>query len=159
MPLPAPILPSELQWSYRNGVERHTCRIATSAASEQYKFICTGPKRIRYINVLNLTTPDGINAEFALTASNAALDDSITITSNQPIPAGPGAGAAVQVIPSTALPGGQNISENYMAMLLELTNPDTDTLDILFEIVYVPTADNGNIAIDDDASVTAMRYP
>lgn len=153
MPLPAPILPSELQWGYRNGVERHSFRITSAAATEQYIFICTGSKRLLALNVINVSAPLGANATILCAATTSGGTNSVTLVSEQALTA-----SAAHYVPDT-VSGLANISRSRNVFGVFIDNPDTDALDLLCELVWVPAADSSNTAIDSQASVTAMNFP
>jgi len=153
MPLPAPILPSELQWGYRSGVERHSFRITTAAAADEYSFICTGSKRLLALNVINASTPLGANATVTVVAATSGITNLQTLISAQALTA-----SAAQYVPDTDN-GRANVGRTRNVFIVPIDNPDTDALDLLCELVWVPAADSGNIAIDSQASVTAMTFP
>jgi hypothetical protein len=153
MPAPNPLLPSDIQWGYRSGVERHSFRIQTAAASDSYVFICTGSKRLLALNVINASTPLGTNATLQASASTSAGSNSVVLISEQALPT-----QAAQYVPDT-ISGRANVSRSRNLFGVIIDNPDTDALDLLCEMVWVPAADSSNTAIDSQASVTAMTFP
>lgn len=153
MPAPNPLLPSDLQWGYRNGVERHSFRITSAAANEVYSFICTGSKRLLALNVINVSTPAGANATVTVAATTSGGTGSQVLISEQALTA-----SAAQYVPDTNA-GLDNISRTRNVFGVIIDNPDTDSLDLLCELVWVPAADSSNTAIDSQASVTAMTFP
>lgn len=158
MPLPNPIVPSELQWAYRSGVERVCLRITTSAATDTQVAIAAGSKRIHQVTLVNLTQGAGVNATFDLSAVDPSPGgDTDVLWSGQVVPAGPV--PVTQLIPAAGTTAGSNIDKNFLLFVLDLDNPDTDSLDLMVEIVYTPVADGSNVAVDADATVAAMTWP
>jgi len=153
MPAPNPLLPSDLQWGYRNGVERHSFRITSAAANEVYSLICTGSKRLLALNVINASAPLGANATIGCAASTSSGSNALTLIGPQALTA-----SAAQYLPDTNN-GRANIPRTRNVFVVVIDNPDTDALDLLCELVWVPAADSSNTAIDSQASVTAMTFP
>lgn len=153
MPAPNPLLPSDIQWGYRSGVERHSFRIQTAAASDSYAFICTGSKRLLALNVINASTPLGTNATIGARAITSGGTNPVVLVTAQALPA-----QAAQYLPDT-VSGLANVSRSRNVFVVTIDNPDTDALDLLCEMVWVPAADSSNTAIDSQASVTAMNFP
>lgn len=153
MPAPNPLLPSDIQWGYRSGVERHSFRITSAAATETYMFICTGSKRLLALNVINVSAPLGTNATILCVAITSGGTNSVTLVSEQALTA-----SAAQYVPDT-VSGLANVSRSRNVFGVIINNPDTDALDLLCELVWVPAADSSNTAIDSQASVTAMNFP
>ena len=153
MPAPNPLLPSDIQWGYRSGVERHSFRITTAAAQEDFAIICSGSKRILALNVMNISTPLGANATISCLSLTSLLLGGQVVISAQALPV-----TAAQYVPNTTH-GRRNIAASKTVIGVQVMNPDTDALDLLCELVWVPAADSSNTAIDSQASVTAMTFP
>jgi hypothetical protein len=153
MPAPNPLLPSDIQWGYRSGVERHSFRITTAAAQEDFAIVCSGSKRVLALNVMNVSTPLGANATISCLSLTSLLMGGQVVITAQALPV-----TAAQYVPNTQH-GMGNISKTKTVLGVQVLNPDTDALDLLCELVWVPAADSSNTAIDSQASVTAMTFP
>lgn len=158
MPLPNPIVPSELQWAYRSGVERVCMRLTTSAANDSQFAMAAGAKRIHQLTLWNLSSGQGANATFDVKIGDPSPGGDVeTLWNGQVIPAGPV--PVTQLFPAAGTTAAGNFAKNFLAFRLDLDNPDTDSLDLLVEIVYTPVADSSNVAVDADATVAAMTWP
>ena len=159
MPIPAPILPDQLLWGHRVGVERARLRITSAAATQTDFVIISGPKRILWVNVYK--TPDsdaGVNATLDCIILRPDLSSDVTIFSGQAVPQSGNPGTPVQLAPSPGTAGAANISEAFSILVIEMTNPDTDAMDLLFEVVYVPALTAENQTITADASIAKMEF-
>lgn len=159
MPIPAPILPEQLLWGHRVGVERVNLRITSAAASELALAIVSGPKRVLWVNVYKTPASDaGINATLSCVLSQPDLSSDVQIFAGQAVPQSGNPGTPIQLAPIAGSAGASNISEDYSILVIELTNPDTDAMDLLFEVVYVPALTAENETITADASIAKMGF-
>lgn len=159
MPIPAPILPEQLLWGHRVGVERVNLRLTSAAASDLALAIITGSKRILWVNVYKTPLSDtGVNVTLDCIISQPDLSSDVTIFSGQAVPQSGNPGTPVQLAPSPGTAGAANISQAFSILVIEMTNPDTDAMDLLFEVVYVPALTAENETITADASIAKMGF-
>lgn len=159
MPIPAPILPDQLLWGHRVGIERVALRMTSAAATEVVGAIVSGPKRVRWVNVYKSAASDpGINATLRAGFANVAGTAEVEIWANQAVPTSGNPSSGVQLAPTPGQAGADNISEVYPIFFVEMDNPDTDSMDLMFELVYTMPIDAENQALNGEASVAKMSF-
>jgi len=158
MPIPAPILPEQLLYGHRVGVERATYRMTSAATTEYGVVIVSGPKKILWLNVWKTLWSDpGANATFDMHVVTVS-GTGIPIFTGQRIPASANPAAGVQFTPAAGTPAAENIGANYPVVAFTLDNPDNDAMDLCFELVYVSPVSDENETISGDASIVKMEF-
>jgi len=159
MPIPEPVLPEQLLWGHRVGVERATFRITSADTNAVGSVIISGPKRILWLNVYKTPLSDtGVNATFDFDLMSPDTASTTHIFTGQAIPASGNPATGQQFTPAADTPAAENISELYSVAVLTVNNPDNDSLDLCFEVVYVSPVSDVNTSITSDASIVKMGF-
>ena len=159
MPIPAPILPEQLLYGHRVGVERATYRMVSAATTEVGLVLASGPKKLLRLNVWKTPLSDaGINATFDLELTSVSSIDTLPIFTGQAVPTSGNPASGVQLVPAAGTPAAENISANYPVVAFVLHNPDNDSMDLCFELVYVSPVSDENETISGDASIVKMEF-
>jgi len=159
MPIPEPVLPEQLLYGHRVGVERATFRITSADTNAVGAVIISGPKRLLWLNVYKTPSSDtGANATFDFDLVSPDTTSMTHIFTGQSIPASGNPGTGTQYTPAPGTAGAENISGQHSVAVLTLSNPDNDSLDLLFEVVYVSPVSDVNTSITSDASIVKMGF-